>query len=238
MIRRTSLLRALLIPPLLLCGTLAKAGAAFDFVATAPLEWDTAFVDHSGEKPLHFHATYVDSTGRPHTLEEWRQGASHIRRKTDDRIDLHADVIGAPRPGMPADYLWQVIDLQKHVDHRISTQGMMKAGMIYSYWSMAHVLARPAGRFSINPLASRAEVKVKGLPCRWYLIQPSDQAVSQVCWAAGIGLPLRIEAPAPDGSWKTTFSVNTIDSSISPGTFTVHVAGLRVIDADGLSSED
>lgn len=238
MIRRSSLLRWLSIPSLLLCGTLAKAGAAFGFVAPGPLEWDTAFADRSGEKPLHFRATYMDSAGHAHTLEEWRQGASHIRRKTDDRIDLHADVVGSARPGLPADYVWQVIDLQKHVDHRISTQGMMKAGMIYSYWSMAHVLTRPAGKFSISPLASRPELKVGGFSCRWYRIDPSDQAASQVCWATQIGVPLRIEALGADRTWKTTFSVDTVDSFLAPKTFTVDVAGLRVIDADGMSSED
>ena len=221
---------------------LAAVGYAFAWYAcaspTAGLDWDTTFADHSFGRPLHFVAHYQDRRGA-HRLEEWRQGTEHLRRRTDDRIDLHADRIGAVHAGQPADYLWQIVDIEKKVDHRISTHAMLQTGMIYSFWSMAHVLVRPAGRSALVALPEQAPVRVGGVGCEWYVLQPDSQPATRVCWASSIAAPLRMQALSGDGQWNTTFSIDALDSKpLDAAQFRVNTAALQVRNVDELAAED
>ncbi len=220
---------------------LAAVGYAFAWYACASptgLDWDATFADHSAKRSLHFVAHYQDRRGA-HRLEEWRQGTEHLRRRTDDRIDLHADRIEAAHAGQPADYVWQIVDIEKKIDNRISTHAMLQTGMIYSFWSMAHVLVRPAGHSTLVALRGEAPLRVNEVACTWYVIQPEGQPSTRVCWAAAAAAPLRTQALGADGQWKTTFTIDALDSKpIDAAQFKVNTAALQVRNVDELAAED
>ena len=224
------------------CGSAIFAGAAPQ-PPTSPkpaqdIDWDTAFADHSGPRPLHFIAQYQDSRGT-HRLEEWRTGLTHLRRRTDDRIDLHADATTTPRPGLPADYLWQIIDLPHNIDNRISSQAMLHAGMFYSYYAMAHVLTRPAGPFHLTPAPSQAPIHLANSSCTWYELTPEAQPATRICWSTDLALPLQTQSHRPDGTWLTDFTLITADRTPIPATtYTVNTKGLQIRNHDELTTED
>ena len=213
--------------------------------ATAQVvDWDVAFKDESAGRPVHFAAEYRDGHGVSHRLEEWREGTAHVRRRTDDRIDLHADVIESgsherPAKGQVEEYVWQVIDLQKKIAHRMSTRGMLRAGMSYHFWSTAHVLLRPTGPVRVTRLRDGTELHVGPTGCKWFRVEADGQPPSKVCWSRAIGAPLSIDAPDSAGKWTNTFEVKTIDrSAIAPSVFAVSTAGLQVRNVDELAAED
>lgn len=231
---------------LLFC--IVVAGAQGSAVAPS-VSWDAAFPDRSGNTPLHFVAHYLDGHGASHRLEEWRVGQAHLRRKTDDRIDLHADAAARTLPGQPPDYLWQILDLQKRIAHRVSTAGMLHVGMLYSYYSMAHVLTRPAGRFTvtpaIKPLPAPAIAHVDPLvmlphlpPCTWWQIDAPGQPATRVCWVARYGVPSETWALAPDG-WHLSFFVeNLLTRPLPASTFVTDTTRFQVRSVDELESDD
>lgn len=188
--------------------------------------------------PLHFVATYQDARGT-HRLEEWRVGQTHLRRRTDNHIDLHADAVTKPLAGQAADYVWQILDLDKKIDHRISSQSMLMVGMMYSYWSMAHVLTRPAGRFTVTRLAALPEAHFAGTTCKWFEIAPDAQPVQRVCWSGENAIPLETQVQQKDGSYKTNFTVETLDHRPLPqAVFAVNAQGFQVRNVDELANED
>lgn len=209
---------------------------------TANIPWDTAFPLQSDPAPLHFLAHYVDPHGA-HRLEEWRLGALHLRRLTDSRIDLHADATSTPKANLPADYLWQVIDRDKRVLHRLSSQAMLHAGMLYSFYSMAHVLSRPAGQFVLTQLTPSAvgepRIYVGGLGCTWYQLSPEGQPASRICWSQETAIPLKIEMQTKEGTWTQQMLVESLDRKAIPGTvFAADPHGLQVRNVDEMQQED
>ena len=220
---------------------LVLAAAACPIAASTPVDFDTAFADHSHGQDLHFIAHYTDAGGKTHRLEEWRQGRDHLRRRTDDRIDLHADATARPRTGTAGQYLWQVIDLEKKIDHRIQSQDMLQAGMLYNFWSMAHVILRPAGRFTVTQLApgTHPQPATAPEPCTWYQLAPEAQPKSHVCWSAASALPMVILAEQRDGSYQQTFAVESLSHEpIAPATFAIDARGLRIEDASEFNDRD
>lgn len=220
------------------------------------VEWDKAFQDISGNVPLHYTARYLDAHGQIHRLEVWRLGQLHLRRKTDDRIDLHADAVPSASKIAPAaqhlDYVWQIVDLQKRIDHRISTAGMMHLGMLYSYYSMAHVLTRPAGTFTLrrsdDPANSAKESVQSSMaigssnlihePCTWWQIDAPSQAAMRVCWMGHEGIPERTYRKTSQG-WQLDFQIEGLDHHpIAPSIFTVRTDGLQVRNVDEIEEED
>lgn len=204
----------------------------------APIDWDNAFNDQSGSHPVHFVAAYLDGTGKTHRLEEWRTGLTHLRRRTDASIDLHADAATAPKPGQPVEYQWHVLDLPKKIDHSVSTQGLIRAGMLYSFYAMAHVLTRPAGRFEIHPVQGLSPVELAGNTCQWYQITAQGQPASRVCWASTLGIPLRTLAETQQG-WRTNFELQQVDQRPIPATiFAVNDKGFQVRKLEELEADD
>ena len=219
-------------------------GLLFIVVATASaqapqsLDWDVAFADHSANAPLHFIAQYQDARGT-HRLEEWRDGLAHLRRRTDARIDLHADATSRIIPGQAVDYLWQIVDLDKKIDNRISSKAMFQTGMLYSYWSMAHVLSRPAGRVTISQTDGPKPTFVAGEGCTWYKIAPDAQPATRVCWSPGLAIPLAIQGQNKDGEWATTFTVQTVDHKpFAAVIFAIDTKALQVRNLDQLIDDD
>lgn len=193
------------------------------------LDWDQTFRDARPATPLHFTAAYQDSIGKLHHLEEWRLGQTHLRRRTDDRIDLHADAIQTQAKDQPIQYQWQVLDLQQKVDHRISSTGMLRLGMPYSYYSMAHVLTRPANRFEIHAVPGLKPVFWTNTSARWFDISIAGKPVTRVCWDATLGIPLRT-LQYRDNGWTETFRLTASDTKVSTVSLTSDTKGFQVRD--------
>ncbi len=201
-------------------------------------DWDSAFADRSGKTPVHFVASYVDGHGQTHRLEEWRIDVMHLRRVTDARIDLHADAVGHALSGQPRDYVWQVLDLKTKIDHRVSTQGMLRLGMLYSYYDMAHGLSRPAGEVTVHAMPDRGASDWHGRHTAWFQIDAVGQPSLRVCWLPGAGVPLRIDRQAAIG-WETTFTLQLLETRPIPAAvFAVDTAAFHVRDVDEASAED
>ena len=204
-------------------------------LTTSTLDFDAAFADPNPTASVHFTATYTDAHHTQHTLEEWREGRLHLRRRTDGHIDLHAD---AESPTGQLDYTWQVLDLQKKTLHRITSQQMLDAGLLYNFWSLAHVIGRPPGRFQITP-ADLPPLHRAGVACTWYTLAPDGVAPARICWSAQLGLPLRIDQFTPAGTWTPSFQLRTLDlRPIALATFTVDPSGLRVKDVGQVVDRD
>lgn len=237
-----------------LCGLAAFAygqtGRSYELSQLAPspssagsttgpsLPWDEAFPDRSGPRPLHFVARYLDGQSHTHRLEEWRTGLAHLRRRTDDRIDLHADATTQRRPGQPVDYLWQILDLAQKINHRVSSQGMLRAGMLYSFYSMAHVLTRPPGNFEVHEVQGLPPASIKRIPARWFEITTSGQPATRVCWLPALGIPLRTQVETKEG-WRTTFQLEQLDThAVSPAIFAVNAKGFQIRNVEELEVDD
>jgi len=243
------------------CGPAIPAGAAP--VASsltnpaASIPWDKAFPLRSDPAPLHFVAHYIEPQDPQdphepqdphdphgsHRLEEWRLGTLHLRRLTDSRIDLHADATSMQKPNLPADYLWQIIDRNKRVLHRLSSQAMLHAGMLYNFYSMAHVLSRPAGPFVLTQLTpsqvGEPRIYVGGLDCTWFQLSPEGQPASRICWSQETAIPLKIEMQTREGTWIVQMFVESLDRKAIPATiFAVDTHGLQVRNIDEMQQED
>lgn len=216
----------------------AGAGSASAAVG-APIDWDKAFVDESGSAPVHFVATYADANGKPHRLEEWRVGQQHLRRLTDARIDLHADAAGVARAGQPTDYVWQILDLQTRIDHRVSTRGMMRMGMLYSYYAMAHGLSRPTGVFEVHALLPGTQpATMQGQRVVWFQIETPGQPRTRVAWNRTAGVPMLMQQQNAT-TWATTFTLQQVDrQAIAPAIFRVNAAGFQIRNVDEDEAED
>lgn len=206
---------------------------------TIGLDWDTVFrPTREAARQLHFVAHYTDAHGT-HRLEEWREGSTHLRRLTDMRIDLHADAMAVPKADEPVEYVWQIVDREKKIDHRISTQGMLRAGMIYSFYSMAHVLTRPSGNFRLERLRSEPMLRVTGASCTWYSLKPDAQPESRICWAPELGVPLQTANRSADGVWTTVFQVESFDRAVQQAAvYRLDTTGLQVRNLDQLADDD
>jgi hypothetical protein len=225
-------------PLTLVCGLamLLVAQAACLSQAVPSLDWDKTFIDRSGTQPVHFVATYTDARG-PHRLEEWRTGNQHLRRLTDNRIDLHAD-LATPPSSVSAEYTWQIIDLPHKVVNRISTAAMLQAGMMYNFYSMAHVISRPAGNFRLTAVQNDP-INIASLTCTWFEINQNAQPAQRICWSSAIGAPLATRSQQPDKTWTTNFTLQSIQRNPIPRTvYEVSSKGLRIRNLDNLQTED
>ncbi len=193
------------------------------------LDWDQAFHDVGGATPLHFTAAYLDSVGKLHHLEEWRVGQNHLRRRTDNRIDLHVDATHIQTGGQPVEYRWQVLDLQNRIDHHISSAGMLRLGMLYSYYSVAHVLTRPAARFEIHAVPGLKPLLWKNTSARWFDISTGGRPVTRVCWDAALGIPIRMFRYNGD-RWTANFELTASDARVPAASLTSDTKGFQVRD--------
>ncbi len=111
--------------------------------------------------------------------------------------------------------------------------------MLYSFWSMAHVLTRPPGTFHLTALQDVPALHLAGVTCTWYLLSPAGGAKQRICWSPALAIPLRIEGEKRDGSYSTAFLIQSLDRNPIPAsTFTVNSAGFQIRNVDELAFDD
>lgn len=189
---------------LLLTGPAAAAAAAAN--SGRALDWAQAFPVAQPEAAVHFVATYRDAAGANHRLEVWRVGTRYLHRRSDDRLDLYA----VPAAGPGAELAYRLVDQQRRAVFDVARTNLHRIGVFSSWDAQAHVLERPATRYTLRAVAApAAPAGAAASGCAWRRIEPEGGAASTVCWSRRWGLPLAIVGGTPAA---VQFRVLEVDS--------------------------
>lgn len=191
---------------------------------TLPYEWGKVFATESAPENVYFRARYLDQNGKSHQLQVWRQADLHLRRRTDDLLDLYLD------KNADGNYSYRMVDYARQVIISTDRANLFRIGIISDWFGLAHMLNFPRGNYTITPRQETATMPNK---CTWYQLEiTSSLSSSQICWSDQWGLPLSIQARASDGEWTTQFTVEDIHTfQPAPGIFDVPRNSFLQIDA-------
>ena len=191
-----------------------------------PLTWQEAFSLAGAPKGVHLKATYLDGKGKPHALEVWRDGDRHLRRRTDNALDLFADKAAG------GDYAFRLVDHARLRLVEVSRTNLYRIGVFADFPSLAGLLARPKGAYALHREA-RPKSRLPAGECRWVRLEPQGARAQSICWSDLFKVPLRIEGKAADGSVVALFEVKQIEAKV-PGdaAFKVDTKGFTVVKAD------
>ena len=204
----------------------ALAFAASAHAADKPLTWDDAFSLRDAPKGVHVKASYTDGKGRSHELEMWRDGDRRLRRRTDDKLELHAEKQGG------GEYAFRLIDLAKKRLLEVNRTNLYRIGVFADWPALAGMITKPKPAHTLRP-GARPKEKTPVGECRWVHLEIKGGGAQEICWSARFKLPLIIQTVAPAGTFTTVFQVKQVDVKV-PGAdvFKVSSAGLTVIRAD------
>jgi hypothetical protein len=182
------------------------------------LSWESTF---AARAPLvHLVAHYEDSSG-PHRLELWRAADGRLRRDTDNALTLlvtHAPS-GEPR--------YRVYDHDRRLAITVSRSSLHRVGLFSDLQSLAHVVNRPIGHYTITDEKRREKNRIGD--CHWFaLAAPPDSPPQHVCYSTRWGVPLLIR----NAEGNVRFEVHAIDTAVADGSFIPVAAGYGEIDAD------
>ena len=189
------------------------------------LKWNEVFATGSAPENVYFRARYLDQTGKYHQLQVWRQADLHLRRKTDDRLDLYLDKDAS------GNYVYRLVDYSRQLIISTDRANLYRMGIGSDWFGLAHVLSSPEGNYAIAP---RQEIQTENDgKCIWYQLEfAALENPSRICWSDQWGLPLVIQAKTNGGQWRTQFTVEEIRTfGPAPSIFNVPVNGFLQIDA-------
>ncbi len=155
----------------------ALLGAAH---AATPQDWATTFP--GGGTAVHVTATVVGRSGQPQALEFWRDANGATVRRTGNAVELRLT------PAPDGEDAYQLRDLAKRTAYDVHRVNLFRVGIFTDRWSVQHLLDTPSGAYTLTP---GAEERTPVGPCRWVTITPQQGAVTEACWSAREGLPLR-----------------------------------------------
>ncbi|HXZ96724.1 MAG TPA: hypothetical protein VEG37_06725 [Burkholderiales bacterium] len=213
------------IPLIVSLASLSLLPTSLSQAETLSLEWGKVFVTDTAPENVYFRARYLDQAGKSHLLQVWRQADLHLRRKTDDRLDLYLDKDAS------GNYDYRLVDYSRQVVISTDRANLYRMGILSDWFGLAHVLNSPRGNFTITP-RQQAQTGADG-KCIWYQLDiASPESSSRICWSNQWGLPLAIQARTNGGQWMTKFAIEEV-RSIRPasGTFDVPGDGFLQIDA-------
>lgn len=189
------------------------------------LKWDKVFATGSAPENVYFRARYLDKAGKSHELQVWRQADLHLRRKTDDSLDLYLDKDAS------GNYNYRLVDYSRKLVINTDSTNLIRMGILTDWFRLAHVLNSPRGNYTITPRQNTQDGPNGS--CAWYQLEmASPDSPSRICWSDQWGLPLVIQARTDDGEWKTKFTIEEIRTfQPAPGTFDVSGNGFVQIDA-------
>jgi len=199
--------------------------------------WDSVFSLAGAPKGVHLTASYLDSKGRSHALELWRDGDSRLRRRTDDKLDLFAEKTKG------GDYTFRLIDLAAKRLFEVSRTNLARIGVFPDFPALAGILARPKVAHSLHRDGRPIERTRVG-DCGWVRLEVKGGGSKDICWSDRFKVPLLIKAPTPPqagsqaspgpgGPTTIHFEVKQIEAKVpSTEVFKVPQRGLHVIRAD------
>jgi hypothetical protein len=164
----------------------------------AELRFDQAFSTGSGDPAaLHYQASYR-AAGAPHRVEVWRDGDTRVRRRTDDRIDVHAS-----REAGSAEFEMSILDLERRIHTTVSRSNLYRIGSFTDWFDLSHGLRHPRGAYRLRGIAAPVEAPAPLQPCAWYELAQDGQA-SRICWSAHEQVPMLILSAGGDVAWRIT----------------------------------
>ena len=199
------------------CMALSCSGAQ-----AGELRFEQAFDVGSASGALHYQAVYGAGSGL-HRVEVWRDGALRVRRRTDDRIEIHA-----ARDAGSAEFRMSVLDLEKRIHTTVSRSNLYRIGSFTDWFDLAHGLRHPAGAYALKAIEAPAGAPAPVQSCSWFELAQNGQA-SRICWSTLDQVPMLILSAAGDVAWR----IDALERKpIVPDTFTIRDDGYVRNDAD------
>lgn len=201
----------------------AAAAAAFVPAFASGLDFDRTFAAGPEPRQSHYVATYRLGGTEQHRVEVWRDRDLHVKRRTDDRIEIHVT-----KPAGDVEWTMVVLDLKRKIATRVERTNLLRIGHFTDWFGLSHSLARPAGAYELAAITRNAPRVEPVAPCRWYRLTQGGRA-SRICWNAAHHLPLVVVDGGDDVKWK----IVELDSRPLPaGTFAVDDRDFVRNDAD------
>jgi len=120
-----------------LVGGTVSAGAAQDL-------WESSFPAAAvRERNVYFAARYVDTAGREHRQEVWREGSRRLRRITDGKLDLLIEKDSSD------EYQYRLADRTQSILILTDRASLYRAGIFFDWSGVAHALSEPHGPYRI-----------------------------------------------------------------------------------------
>lgn len=188
------------------------------------LKFDNIFKVLGEPKTLHYKASFGSTDGQNHTLQVWRDGQLHLRRKTDDVIDSY---VIRDKKNLSA-YQMIIVDYKKRVSTRINRNDLIHLGSFNDWFDMSHGLRHPKGDYKLTFAQAPAMAKPIA-SCQWYQLQ-QNQISHHICWSTQDRIPLEIW---DDQKHLSMWTVTNIDHKvISRDIFQLHDTGFIRNDAN------
>lgn len=190
--------------------------------AEASLDFEQTFNSQGEPATAHYIATYAMADGA-HRVEVWRDRDLHLKRRTDDALEIYVD-----RPAGDNEWSMAVLDLRHRIRTEIDRTSLYRLGHIAAWSSMAHSLARPAGAYRLTEVGRQDIPAVATLaPCRWYALSQGART-TRICWSVDQRAPLLII----DESNAKLWTIVQMDALPLPaGTFAIDDRGFVRNDA-------
>lgn len=206
----------------------AAAQAAAAGREAASLKFEKTFTDAAEPAALHYKAEFV-SRGASHQMELWRDGQTHLRRRTDAAIETYV----VRKPGS-ADYQMVILDMPHKIVTRIDRTNLYRVGNFTDWFDLAHGLKHPKGSYQLASTAAPSGVPRPLAACNWYDLTQSGHTV-HVCWSARSRVPMLLVDQGGAVVWKLT---QLDQRPIEPATFQVHAEGFVQNDANADMDRD
>jgi hypothetical protein len=160
----------------------------------------TGLLAAPGPAAVHYRGRYRTAEGPWHAVEVWRDGETRLRRRTDDRLEIHAH--RSHRGEAPS---LVVVDLQRRAAFSGDPAALMEAGVRADWNELARSMAAPRPGQRLVPLGRQERTPLG--PCRLYRL-----AGSSLCWSARWQLPLVIR----DRAGRTLLVVESVEEGPFP----------------------
>lgn len=188
----------------------------------ASLRFDEVFRAKAERGPIHYRATFV-SQGIEHQLEVWRDGATRLKRATDQDVETYV----VRKPG-DAGFEMTVLDLRKKILTRIDRSNLYRIGNFTDWFDLAHGLRHPKGEYRLTRARGPQGDPKLIETCTWYTLTQQGRA-SHMCWSVRSELPLMIVSQGGQVVWRLT----QLDrAAIPPGVFVIQDRGFVRNDAN------
>lgn len=204
----------------LLCSFAQQAIA----ITPKTLKFDDIFNASAEPKSFYYKANFNSGDGKNHTLQVWRDGQLHLRRRTDDAIDTYI----IRNKNQLSTYQMIVVDYQKRISTRINRNNLMHLGSFNDWFDLSHGLKHPHGDYKLT-VAQAPSAEKPLSACQWYQLQ-QQQVSHHICWSTQKHIPLLIwDDQKKTQLWKVT----SVDhKAISRDVFQLHDAGFVRNDAN------
>lgn len=163
----------------------------------AELRFEQAFDTSGGQAALHYQANYSAGSTR-HRVEVWRDGDRRVRRRTDDRIEIHAS-----REAGSAEFEMSILDLEKRIHTTVSRSNLYRIGNFTDWFDLAHGLRHPRGAYRLGSIAAPVGAPAPLQSCSWFELAQDGQA-SRICWSAQEQVPMLVLSANGDAVWRIT----------------------------------